>query len=107
MTSHSPGFEKYKSETAVTNITYVAAECKTNLDKTMFQEACATARDTKFAVSGAHYYLLCEWLGVCLPLGTAELDGHCNEVILFTESEANQRRRAYRLRFECQETQGM
>ena len=45
-----------------TNIAYVAAECKTNLDKTMFQEAAATALDVKLAVPGAKYYLLCEWL---------------------------------------------
>lgn len=84
MTSHSPGFEKDKSETAVTNITYVAAECKTNLDKTMFQEACATARDTKFAVSGAHYYLLCEWLDMS-PLSTAATD--IDEVILLRKAK--------------------
>ncbi len=54
-TSHTPDFPAGKFETAKTSITYVAAECKTNLDKTMFQEASATARDTKFAVSGAHY----------------------------------------------------
>jgi hypothetical protein len=84
MTSHSPGFEKEKSETARTNITYVASECKTNLDKTMFQEACATARDTKFAVSGAHYYLLCEWLDMS-PLSTAATD--IDEVILLRKAK--------------------
>ncbi|MFZ1005999.1 MAG: Bpu10I family restriction endonuclease [Candidatus Sulfotelmatobacter sp.] len=84
MTSHSPGFEKDKSETATTNITYVAAECKTNLDKTMFQEACATARDTKFAVSGAHYYLLSEWLDMA-PLSTAATD--IDEVILLRKAK--------------------
>jgi len=83
MTSHSPGFERDKSETARTNITYVAAECKTNLDKTMFQEACATARDTKFAVSGAHYYLLSEWLDMS-PLSTAATD--IDEVILLRKA---------------------
>jgi len=60
-TSHSEVFTEGMCETRATNITYVAAECKTNLDKTMFQEACATARDTKFAVAGAKYYLLAEW----------------------------------------------
>lgn len=84
MTSHTSGFEKGRSETAVTNITYVAAECKTNLDKTMFQEACATARDTKFAVSGAHYYLLCEWLDMA-PLSTAATD--IDEVILLRKAK--------------------
>lgn len=47
---------------AETHIAYVAAECKTNLDKTMFQEAAATALDVKTAIPGAKYYLLCEWL---------------------------------------------
>jgi hypothetical protein len=84
MTSHSPGFERDKSETAMTNITYVAAECKTNLDKTMFQEACATARDTKFAVSGAHYYLMSEWLDMS-PLSTAATD--IDEVILLRKAK--------------------
>lgn len=44
------------------NIAYVAAECKTNLDKTMFQEGAATALDVKLSVPGAKYFLLCEWL---------------------------------------------
>jgi Bpu10I restriction endonuclease len=56
-----------------THIGYVLAECKTNLDKTMFQEACATAHDVKSAVSGARYYLLCEWLDMT-PLSTAPTD---------------------------------
>jgi hypothetical protein len=40
----------------------MAIECKTNLDKTMFQEASATALDMKTSVPAAKYYLLCEWL---------------------------------------------
>ena len=40
------------------NLGYLCAECKTNLDKTMFQEACATAHDVKTAVPGAKYLLL-------------------------------------------------
>ena len=45
-----------------TNIAYVATEIKTNLDKTMFQEAAATALDVKSVAPGTRYYLLCEWL---------------------------------------------
>lgn len=45
-----------------TNIAYLACECKTNLDKTMFQEASATALDLKSTVPSAKYLLLCEWL---------------------------------------------
>lgn len=43
-------------------IAYIAAEIKTNLDKTMFQEGSATASDVKLSVPGAKYFLLCEWL---------------------------------------------
>jgi hypothetical protein len=45
-----------------TNIAYLACECKTNLDKTMFQEASATALDLKSSVPTVKYILLCEWL---------------------------------------------
>ncbi len=58
--SHSPDFQDSVEEE--TNLAYIAAECKTNLDKTMFQEACATARDLKTAIPNAKYFLLCEWL---------------------------------------------
>jgi hypothetical protein len=58
--SHSADFQQALREE--THIAYVVAECKTNLDKTMFQEAAATALDVKTAVPAAKYYLLCEWL---------------------------------------------
>ncbi len=67
-----------------TYISYVAAECKTNLDKTMFQEACATAHDTKSAVAGAHYYLLCEWLDMS-PQSTAPTD--IDEIIILRKAK--------------------
>lgn len=41
---------------------YFVSELKTNLDKTMFQEAAATARELKASVGDAVYVLLCEWL---------------------------------------------
>ncbi len=53
-----------------TNIAYIACECKTNLDKTMFQEAAATALDVKTVVPAAKYYLLCEWLDMS-PISTS------------------------------------
>lgn len=66
-TSYHPDFkDKIEKET---QIAYVAAECKTNLDKTMFQEASATAADLKRAVPGAKYFLLCEWLDMT-PIST-------------------------------------
>jgi hypothetical protein len=65
--SHFPDFKE--AITKETHIAYVAAECKTNLDKTMFQEAAATAIDVKIAVPTAKYYLLCEWLDMT-PIST-------------------------------------
>ncbi len=44
------------------DVSYFATEIKTNLDKTMFQEAAATARELKHVSSGSKYVLLCEWL---------------------------------------------
>lgn len=65
--SHHKDFQS--SITKETNIAYIAAEGKTNLDKTMFQEAAATALDVKLIVPGAKYYLLCEWLDMS-PIST-------------------------------------
>lgn len=65
-------------------IGYILAECKTNLDKTMFQEAVATAHDTKSAVTGAKYYLLCEWLDMT-PQSTAATD--IDEVIILRKQK--------------------
>jgi hypothetical protein len=58
--AHNSQFSNSVVET--TNIAYLALECKTNLDKTMFQEAAASALDLKTSVPTAKYYLLCEWL---------------------------------------------
>jgi len=80
--SHTPTFGDSIERT--TYIAYVATECKTNLDKTMFQEACATAHDTKIAVSGAKYYLLCEWLDMA-PLSTAPTD--IDEIIILRKAK--------------------
>jgi len=49
-------------ETMQSYLGYVCAECKTNLDKTMFQEAVATSRDLKIAVPSSLYFLICEFL---------------------------------------------
>jgi hypothetical protein len=43
-------------------VSHFATEIKTNLDKTMFQEASATASELKRAVPGSTYVLLCEFL---------------------------------------------
>ena len=55
---------------ANTHLAYVAAEIKTNLDKTMFQEASGTAHDLKIAMPHSRYFLLCEWLDMT-PISTA------------------------------------
>ena len=52
---------------------YILAELKTNLDKTMYQEASATAHDVKLAVTGAKYFLLCDFLDMT-PISTATTD---------------------------------
>ena len=58
--SHRKDFRESREES--THLTYIATEIKTNLDKTMFQEASATAHDLKLALPYSKYFLLCEWL---------------------------------------------
>lgn len=53
-----------------THLAHMAVEIKTNLDKTMFQEASATAYDLKVAIPNSQYFLLCEWLDMP-PISTA------------------------------------
>lgn len=50
------------SETIESHLGFICGECKTNLDKTMFQEAVATSRDLKIAVPASLYFLICEFL---------------------------------------------
>lgn len=70
-TSYSPSFDDSVTET--TNLGYILAEVKTNLDKTMFQEGSATAHDVKQAVTGAKYFLLCDFLDMT-PISTTTTD---------------------------------
>jgi DNA modification methylase len=60
MTSFQKDFRE--AERIEAHLGYVCAECKTNLDKTMFQEAVATSRDLKMAVPSSLYFLVCEYL---------------------------------------------
>jgi len=60
MTSFDKDFTQ--SEIIESHLGYVCVECKTNLDKTMFQEAVATSRDLKIAVPSSLYFLACEFL---------------------------------------------
>lgn len=59
-TSFDRDFTDYKL--IQSHLGYVCAECKTNLDKTMFQEAVATSRDLKVAIPSSLYFLVCEFL---------------------------------------------
>ncbi|MGP0151533.1 Bpu10I family restriction endonuclease [Pantoea ananatis] len=43
-------------------VSHFATEIKTNLDKTMFQEASQTSNELKLSVPGSRYLLLCEYL---------------------------------------------
>ncbi|MFH9088091.1 Bpu10I family restriction endonuclease [Streptomyces sp. NPDC017673] len=71
--SFKPDFPAGASSSMDLWLAYVAAECKTNLDKTMFQEASATSHDLKVAVPAARYYLICEYLDMT-PISTAGTD---------------------------------
>lgn len=82
--SHHADYPDNETVKIETNIAYVVSECKTNLDKTMFQGACATAHDVKSAVSGARYYLLAEWLDMT-PISTAPTD--IDEVLLIRKGK--------------------
>ncbi|OZH52986.1 Bpu10I restriction endonuclease [Hydrocoleum sp. CS-953] len=72
-TSLYPNFQDYKL--IESHLGYVCAECKTNLDKTMFQEAVATSRDLKIAVPGSLYFLICEFLDMTpISIVSTQLD---------------------------------
>lgn len=66
--SHHEDFSEFRE--AKTHLAYLAAEIKTNLDKTMFQEASGTAYDLKLALPNSQYFLLCEWLDMT-PISAA------------------------------------
>ena len=80
--SHNSDFNNYETKDAY--LGYVTAECKTNLDKTMFQEANATANDVKSAIPGSKYFLLCEWLDMT-PVSTASTD--IDEVLILRKAK--------------------
>ena len=60
--STTPTFEAGATYTTEMSVAYLAAECKTNLDKTMFNEGLEASRALKQAVASARYLLICEWL---------------------------------------------
>jgi len=71
--SFDKSFAKETTDIQSVALAYIAAECKTNLDKTMFQEANATAHDLKIAAPASRYFLLCEFLDM-KPISTAGSD---------------------------------
>jgi hypothetical protein len=82
--SYTSNFEEDKTINIITNLGYVLAEIKTNLDKTMFQEASATAHDIKLAVTGAKYFLLCDFLDM-KPISTATTD--IDEILILRKAK--------------------
>lgn len=71
--SYNNTFRDMDTVSLTAHLGYTLAELKTNLDKTMFQEASATAHDAKIAVTGAKYYLLCDFLDMT-PISTTTTD---------------------------------
>lgn len=82
MTSFNKTFKK--AERMETHLGYVCAECKTNLDKTMFQEAVATSRDLKIAVPSSLYFLVCEFLDMT-PLSITST--HIDDVLIVRKTK--------------------
>lgn len=81
-TSYNPNF--LQAKIIELNLAYIVGEFKTNLDKTMFQEACGTANEVKSSVTGAKYFLLCEWLDMP-PVNTSLTD--IDEVLLLRKAK--------------------
>jgi len=89
--SHTSDYSQYAEKT--TNLAYVATEIKTNLDKTMFQEAIGTAGDVKRAISGAKYFLVCDWLDMT-PISTKNTP--IDEVLILRHKRiSSDRRKSY------------
>ena len=82
--SYDPQFNPEKTVKLETHLGYVLAEMKTNLDKTMFQEASATTHDIKQAVTGAKYYLLCDYLDMT-PISTTTTD--IDEILILRKAK--------------------
>jgi len=60
--SAGPDFEESKTEEGSLFLAILAAECKVNLDKTMFQECAGTASSLKQGCPTSKYYVLVEYL---------------------------------------------
>ncbi len=82
MTSFDKDFKD--AEHMEAHLGYVCAECKTNLDKTMFQEAVATSRDLKIAVPSSLYFLVCEFLDMT-PVSI--ISTHIDDVLIVRKAK--------------------
>ena len=60
--SSDPAFATTSTQNGILTLAVLAAECKVNLDKTMFQEAAGTAARLKQGCPMSRYYLLVEYL---------------------------------------------
>jgi hypothetical protein len=60
--SSDPAFSDRHTQSGTLTLAVLAAECKVNLDKTMFQEAAGTAARLKQGCPMSRYYLLVEYL---------------------------------------------
>jgi hypothetical protein len=60
--SVDPGFSDARTQGGTLTLAVLAAECKVNLDKTMFQEAAGTAARLKQGCPMSRYYVLVEFL---------------------------------------------
>lgn len=60
--SSDPAFAARSTQSGMLTLAVLAAECKVNLDKTMFQEAAGTAARLKQGCPMSRYYLLVEYL---------------------------------------------
>lgn len=60
--SSDPAFATRSTQSGMLTLAVLAAECKINLDKTMFQEAAGTASRLKQGCPMSRYYLLVEYL---------------------------------------------
>jgi hypothetical protein len=91
--SFDSAFPVHLTDNQTTYIAYIAAELKTNLDKTMFQEAAATSHDLRIAAPGSHYFLICEYLDMT-PISSAGTD--ITEVLVLRgKRTGSQNRRQY------------
>ena len=82
MTSFDKDFKD--AERMESDLGYVCVECKTNLDKTMFQEAVATSRDLKMAVPSSLYFVACEFLDMT-PVSI--ISTHIDDVLIVRKAK--------------------